>query len=375
MLGALFLWGVIWWSVCGFSELQRRVPHGYQLAGGLAFVTLTALLSSELCRRSALAIARIPALLLLPLMLLFALADVITAQHPSANGGWFSWPLAFAVFYLLAWRHEGSPFAALARLLHVAGAWLLAALASWDLAWLVLHTASLGDSWSGVAWVVVPALLLFWIPALSARLAWPFMRHREAYLLIAGNGFAAYLALWTVCIDVLMRGDSYPLPYVPLLNPLDLAQGAVLLVLIRHFVILRRDASASFGSHDGTIVGALALLAFIALNGALIRALNHLAGVPFSLQSTLHSTLVQTSLSIYWALLALTTMLVATWRASRLVWIAGATLLAIVVVKLFLVDLSSIGTIERIVSFVSVGVLMLVLGYFSPLPPVAGARR
>jgi uncharacterized membrane protein len=68
-------------------------------------------------------------------------------------------------------------------------------------------------------------------------------------------------------------------------------------------------------------------------------------------------------------------MLIATRRASRVVWIAGATLLAIVVVKLFLVDLSSIGTIERIVSFVSVGVLMLVLGYFSPLPPVAEVRR
>jgi uncharacterized membrane protein len=38
---------------------------------------------------------------------------------------------------------------------------------------------------------------------------------------------------------------------------------------------------------------------------------------------------------------------------------------------LFLVDLSRVGTIERIVSFVGVGVLMLVIGYFSPLPPAA----
>jgi len=375
MLGALFLWGVIWWSVSGFSELQRRIPHGYQLAAGLSFVTLTALLSSELCRRSALAIARIPALLLLPLMLVFALADALKWQHPAANGGWFSWPLAFAVFALVTARHEGAPHETLARLLHALGAWLLAALASWELAWLVSHVAALGDSWSAVAWAVIPALLLSWIPALSAQMAWPFMRHRDTYLLVAGNGFAAYLAIWTVCIDVLMRGDSYPLPYLPLLNPLDLAQGAVLLVVIRHFVILRRDAPASVASYHGTIVGALALLVFLALNGALVRALNHLAGVPFTLQVLLHSTLVQTSLSIYWALLALTTMLIATRRASRVVWIAGATLLAIVVVKLFLVDLSSIGTIERIVSFVSVGVLMLVLGYFSPLPPVAEVRR
>jgi uncharacterized membrane protein len=41
----------------------------------------------------------------------------------------------------------------------------------------------------------------------------------------------------------------------------------------------------------------------------------------------------------------------------------------VVVVKLFLVDLSSTGTIARIASFLSVGVLLLVTGYLAPLPP------
>jgi uncharacterized membrane protein len=115
----------------------------------------------------------------------------------------------------------------------------------------------------------------------------------------------------------------------------------------------------------------LALLGFIALNGALLRTLNHLFGVPFTLDAMLQSTLVQTSLSIFWAVIALTAMLIATRSARRIVWLAGAALLAIVVIKLFLVDLSRIGSIERIVSFVGVGLLMLVLGYFSPLPPEA----
>jgi uncharacterized membrane protein len=57
------------------------------------------------------------------------------------------------------------------------------------------------------------------------------------------------------------------------------------------------------------------------------------------------------------------------------VWLAGAALLAIVVAKLFLVDLSRIGSIERIISFVGVGLLMLVVGYFSPLPPAKEAPR
>ena len=41
----------------------------------------------------------------------------------------------------------------------------------------------------------------------------------------------------------------------------------------------------------------------------------------------------------------------------------------VVVAKLFVVDLSNVGTIARIVSFIGVGVLMLVVGYFSPVPP------
>ena len=40
--------------------------------------------------------------------------------------------------------------------------------------------------------------------------------------------------------------------------------------------------------------------------------------------------------------------------------------------KLFLVDLSTVGSIERIVSFIGVGLLMLVVGYYSPLPPRLG---
>jgi uncharacterized membrane protein len=55
-------------------------------------------------------------------------------------------------------------------------------------------------------------------------------------------------------------------------------------------------------------------------------------------------------------------------RAQRAAWVTGAALLALVVVKLLLVDLSGTGTVTRIVSFIGVGVLMLVIGYVAPLP-------
>ncbi len=116
---------------------------------------------------------------------------------------------------------------------------------------------------------------------------------------------------------------------------------------------------------------ALAALAFIWLNAVLLRTLHQWFAVPFGLEQFMASTLAQTSLSIFWAILALVTMLVATRKRYRLIWIVGAVLLAVVIAKLFLIDLSRPGSVERIVSFVGVGLRMLVVGYFSPLPPAS----
>jgi uncharacterized membrane protein len=114
--------------------------------------------------------------------------------------------------------------------------------------------------------------------------------------------------------------------------------------------------------------------AFVWVNGTLLRTLHHWADIPFVLQPMLASRLVQASFSILWTLLALGLMVFATRRALRPVWLAGAALMAVVVAKLFLVDLSGVGTVERIVSFIVVGVLMLVIGYLSPVPPKEEAK-
>jgi uncharacterized membrane protein len=53
----------------------------------------------------------------------------------------------------------------------------------------------------------------------------------------------------------------------------------------------------------------------------------------------------------------------------RKLWVAGAALLGVVVGKLFLVDLANTGTVARIVSFLGVGVILLLIGYVAPVPP------
>jgi uncharacterized membrane protein len=110
------------------------------------------------------------------------------------------------------------------------------------------------------------------------------------------------------------------------------------------------------------------------LNGVLLRTLHHYADVPFRLNRMLSSTLVQAALSLFWSLLALGAMFFANKRAigaSRALWFVGAALLAVVIAKLALVDLSNTGTVERIVSFIGVGLFCVVIGYFAPVPPKA----
>ncbi len=100
----------------------------------------------------------------------------------------------------------------------------------------------------------------------------------------------------------------------------------------------------------------------------LIRGFHHYGGVPFHVAAWVNSLAVQTGITLLWTATALVLMWLSAKRAARLPWMVGAALLAAVVVKLLLVDLSGSGTVTRIVSFIGVGVLMLVIGYVAPLP-------
>ena len=371
---ALYCGGLGLWLLGSVSEIHRYVPT-YEMAAALLLVTLTALAASEIHHRAQLSIAKITALLQLPAMMGFALFAALSQPHPFANGGWWAWPTAFAALYFLIFRHEGAPRATLAKYLNSGAAWLFCALFSWEFAWQVKAHVVGGDTWATSAWIIIPAFFLWRLPKLVTRVRWPFARNREAYLFLAGVGVAFFLGAWSLLSNATSAGDATPLPYVPLLNPLDLGQVLVLLVLLRYWRFLRAVDTPQTARLDKRVpLPALAALSFIWLNALLLRTLHHWFGIAFNLEAFTASTLVQTCLSLFWTLLALTAMLIAARKRERVVWLVGAALLAVVIAKLFLIDLSRIGSVERIISFVGVGLLMLIVGYFSPLPPAKESR-
>ena len=108
-----------------------------------------------------------------------------------------------------------------------------------------------------------------------------------------------------------------------------------------------------------------------AINITVLRVLHHYAGYAWHFPDLLQQPVTQTTLAIVWTLFGMTLA----WRGnrtlSRQLWFAGAALLGLVVLKLFAVDFASSGTLERVISFISVGGLLLFIGYLAPMPSLA----
>ena len=60
-------------------------------------------------------------------------------------------------------------------------------------------------------------------------------------------------------------------------------------------------------------------------------------------------------------------------RGQRMLWLAGAVLMGVVLAKLVLVDRQHLGDLLGIGSFIAYGLLCTLVGYFAPAPPRAQA--
>jgi uncharacterized membrane protein len=183
---------------------------------------------------------------------------------------------------------------------------------------------------------------------------------------IAIGGLATALGLQFVA-----NGDASPIPHLPVLNPIDLTVWLLAVAALGWWKQARPILETSLDTRTRqAAMLALVALAFACLNGLLVRAVHQWGGVALDMDALWESTEMQVTLSIAWTLVGLAGMLISNRTRSRPLWMGCATLLGMVVVKLFTVDLSQLSTVARIATFLVVGVLLLVLGFFSPVPPV-----
>lgn len=369
----LFAWGMAWWLAAGLHEITLHVLPGWTNGSCLAFIALSCGACAILHHKLDWSLPDFAAIGLLPAMVAFSAWLIITGEsHPSGQGCFLAWPLAFAVWYGILKAGEGRR-PRLHAIFHAAPLWLMATLIAWELNWQITSRSVRMETWALIAWGVVPALLALLIVRCGERLSWPVASHLEAYLGWGSGPLALVGWLWLLAANLTQAGNPWPLPYLPFLNPIDVATILVLVALAALYLkipSLLPDLAAEL-CHP-FLRAAFGATIFVWLNAILLRTIHHWAGVDFTPHGLFASQLVQTSMAIFWSLTAMVIMTIATRCSLRPFWIAGAILLGMVVVKLFLIDLASHGTVARIISFVAVGILLLVIGWFAPVPPSNG---
>ena len=326
-------------------------------------------------RRTGLPSARYPVVVVLPFLVASAALYVLANPRAPLYFDLLLWPACFVLHLIMLrgvdalapqrwWRvvHAGNTLLAILLI----GGFLHRAANSGE----VRHT-----DWAAVILLLASTLVMM---ALASRrvwaapaTGWPLARFQRAYAVHAGLFVAALTLLGALIVACTASGNTTPLPYVPLLNPVDLCAFLAVASVALWLKQLRASTLVSAASplRGRIALGLLAFAAFIVVNTVWLRFAHHFKDIAWNGSALASSFFVQAGYSMLWTLLGVAAMVWAHKKVQRAVWQAGAALLALTVVKLLIVDLENSGGGERIVAFIGVGVLMVVVGYFAPMPP------
>ena len=354
----LLVAALLWWGASGFVHAVDLLPDDGQIAALVGFAALSAAALLAGGRALAWPAMRISGFGLIPVGFVLWLVGTFSSDHAFGDFGWASWPLALGVLVaaLVVNRRPGSD----GRVAAVTTTfWLVALVLAGEAGWAAGRAAP-GAGWGAAAVGAVLAAALAGLLVVPASLADRAASRRG--LGATALGLAVAVVAWTAASGTASGGPS-PIPYLPVLNPLGLATLAVLAALVVYARWLVEPARRALGWAMAGVAG------FVGLTFEVARSVHHLVSVPYGSPSLFGSATFQAALAVAWTVLALALTLTAVRLESRPMWIFGASVLAAVVVKLFLVDLSQTDSLVRIAAFFAVGLLGLWIAYQAPLPP------
>ncbi len=359
---ACYLWALAWWCGNAINEIDRFVAPMNRADFFLAFAAITGWLAAEGARwRPArpLVLTTLAAFLIaIPL----AFAESSAHLQPFAGYGIAAW-IAFdllGVRSLICLRASEDEFAS-----WVQGVWWLV----WPtvlslLGGYIARHLALADGWRiltiALPWLAVTALALF-------RWAWLAMPRGARFDACRTPMHSTYFALLGVgwVVSLFLAAGSAPLPWMPVLNPVELAELGALGLAV-HW--LRSGPAPRLLVRWR--IPLLSALAFALLTCMTLRTVHFWGRSPWN--SALPWTgLAQTSLTIVWSVLGVVAWILGSRRGRRALWLAGAVLMGLVLAKLILVDRQHLGNLLGIGSFIAYGVLCTLVGYLAPAPPRA----
>lgn len=348
----LFLWGLSW------STEILLLPIDDRAEAFLVWAVATACLLAEANRRVE---ERLVAWAASLWMVWALVAAIVQAQdEPFAGWGALAWVAFFAlgVRALDGMRRARRPELAI---LHLAFQGSLAA-GLMGLGVQLSRALELGGGWRAAAGALALLILHGGTLLRSRWIAAPVEERFSAYRKVALGLQAAGLGLWFL-LHLGRPGSAAPLPYVPLLNPLDLAVVAWLLLVGKW--LQDEDAPSRLARLRLPIVAALG---FVAITAATFRAVHWIGGLSWG-DDLVSRMELQASLSVVWSVVGVVSWVVGSRRGSRPLWLVGAVLLSLVLLKLAVVDRTHLGNLAGIVSFLAFGILCTLVGYLAPAPP------
>ena len=365
----LFIWGLGWWLSIGLNEIHEHAAPEYFAAVALLFVASTTALAWALEHIETWHHGGWIAIAFLPVAWLCLLLRFLAPPVGDLFGhiGWIAWLVTVAISFWILRYKPAAMDSGIEGWWHAATLWLITALLTWQVWWYVSQAIPAGI-WAEAGSATVPALLVLAIIGASHLMFWPLRDFPKHYAIWSAGFMLLFGLLLALRLIVTSAGDAEPLPYIPLLNPMDVAIGLNLLVAgfwlstLQTWVTWPKKTLAVFW-------GIIAAMSFAGLTSTIMRTIHFWAGIPFTIEDLYESVLVQAALSIGWSSVALVAMIVAMRRESRTIYLIGATIIGAVVIKLFLVDLGNTGTFARVISFIGVGLFLLIIGYFAPSPP------
>ena len=355
-----YLWGLAWWCGNAVNEIGRFVAHDSRADALLAFVALTGWLAAEVHRRRPAPALALTTLAGFVAAIPLALAQMDAHAQPFAGYGSWAW-LVFALLgirSLLCLRASEDRFGAWAQF-----AWWIVwpTVASLLFSWLA-DRFTLAQGWQvallAVPWLVAIILSIFRWPWLAAPQGERFTPYRTALQTL----YFAVLGLWWL-VALFLPGGSAPLPWIPLLNPMELAQLALLALAARW---LWSEQSPEWLQRLRILK--MSVAGFLMVTFITLRAVHHWGAVHWD-AGILSTSLAQTSLTVVWSVLGVLGWVIGSRRGQRGLWLAGAVLMGVVLAKLVFVDRQHLGNLLGIGSFIAYGLLCTLVGYFAPAPP------
>ncbi|GGY70831.1 membrane protein [Cellvibrio zantedeschiae] len=361
--------GVLWWFVAGINEMNVHVMDQHLFAAIMLFATLSAVSLILIGKKLSWDTIIKSVYSLLPFMLLLFIIVFFVNEndtHPSHGFSLIAIALFFVVQYGFLLDREKimqTSASILLRTWHVLTAWGIFGLIFWEVSWQKAQFNLQGTAGLMIwfAALMIPVIVLI---GAGQKKIWPFTSYQQEFKNWIPAPLFALSAIWFFA--VCHKNQPNTEHYLPVLNPLDLAQFGIVLVFAyaakRHFL----DA-VSFIS-NAVRAGLLGIMLFVWLNVATLRAISHYQSIPYYFDSLWNAVEVQMALSILWTVCALVIMNISRKIQRRELWMIGAGLLGLVIIKLIAKDLSGKDTLAGIISFLVVGALILLIGYLSPIP-------